>query len=774
MPDRSDSFVPTVPGGVLLLALLATAIVLALAWPPAVPPPVVPATAEATAFSAERARVHLRELTRSPRPAGTTAHAAAREYLLDALRGLDLAPEVQRATGVRRSGGMLRAAAVVNVMARMPGTDSSAAVVLLSHYDSVPSAPGASDAGHGVAAILEAVRALRAGGPLRNDVIVLITDAEEMGLLGAQAWVDEHPWAADTGIVLNAEGRGYTGPVQMFRTTAGNGRMIRTLAQAAPYPAAVSLANEIFKRLPNDTDLTVFEKAGHAGMDFANVHGLTHYHTPLDNFDNADPRTLQHHGGYLLSLARAFGDMDLASLAAPDRVYFSLPVLGMVHYPQAWALPMAALAVLLLVVVAIAAHRRDAWRVTGVMLGVVHLAAALVLLPLMAIGAWHLLAGLLPEVAWFSHGSPYGSGRYLLGIGLLATALYAVSFVSVGRRLAPADLLLAATVSWAALAVASALHMPGASYLFLWPLLFATAGLACWRPRAMHHPFALVVALGLTAWPAVLLLAPVIEGVEVALTLDRVAMPVALLVLGLGLLALQIELLRRSLGPAVPGLLAVTGLAVLAAAVLGAGIDSQRRKANGVHYIADLDADAARWYSLDPAPDEWTRLYLGDDPERAALPEWAPAQLIGAGRVVWQRPAPVLRSRGPHAELLADDPTEQGRRMRFRLTAPPGAHSTVIRFPGAPAISGLRIDGREVPPDALTREPTLVYYAMRAEGAELEIFAADRAPVKLYLRSNILGLPPTDDGAMPLRPDHLMPASQLGDLTRLQRSLTFP
>ncbi|MFU8822503.1 MAG: M20/M25/M40 family metallo-hydrolase, partial [Gammaproteobacteria bacterium] len=322
--------------GLLLAALLAAAWC-ALALPPAAPPPAVPDTAEAAAFSAERARLHLRELTREPRPVGSPGHAQAREYLLDALRALGLAPELHRATGLRRHGDTLRAAAVANIVARLPGTDSSAAVVLMSHYDSVPNAPGAADAGHGVAAILETLRALSSGPPLRNDLIVLFTDAEEAGLLGAQAYVDEHPWAEETGIVLNAEGRGHTGPVQMFRTTADNGRMIRTLARAAPYPAAESLANEIFRLMPNDTDLTVFQRAGYAGMDFANAHGLTHYHTPLDNFDNADPRTLQHHGSYLLSLARAFGAMDLTALAAPDRIYFALPVIGLVHYPLAWA-----------------------------------------------------------------------------------------------------------------------------------------------------------------------------------------------------------------------------------------------------------------------------------------------------------------------------------------------------------------------------------------------------------------------------------------------------
>src|SRR5690606_9193170 len=170
------------------------------------------------------------------------------------------------------------------------------AIVLVAHYDTVPHSPGGTDAGNAVAAILETVRALQAFPTLRNDVIVLITDAEEVGLCGAQAYVDEHPWASETALVLNHEGRGHTGPVVMFRSTDNNGRMISTLAAAAPYPLADSLANDAFRYMPNDTDLSVFDRAGYAGMDFANAHGLTHYHTPLDSYENADPRSLQHHG----------------------------------------------------------------------------------------------------------------------------------------------------------------------------------------------------------------------------------------------------------------------------------------------------------------------------------------------------------------------------------------------------------------------------------------------------------------------------------------------
>jgi hypothetical protein len=765
---------PGIPAGLILLAALVATGVFALAWPPAVPPPVTPASAEATVFSAARARQHLREITLRPRPVGSAFPAEVRAYLLDALRELGLEPEVQKATGVRRDGDQVRAAAVFNVMARLPGTDSSGAVVLLSHYDTVPPAPGAGDAGNGVAAILETVRALQAGGPLRNDLIVLMTDAEEVGLLGAQAWVDEHPWAADTGIVLNLEGRGHAGPVHMFRTTARNGAMIRTLARTTPFPAAESLGNDLFRLTPNDTDLTIFERAGYAGMDFVNVHGLTHYHSPLDNFENADPRTLQHHGSYLLPLARAFGDMNLAELAAPDRVYFSLPLLGVVHYPLAWARPFAVLAAILVVAVAWWLRPRGGWRAGGVGLGLVHLVFTMMVLALLATAAWRLLARLIPEVPWFfEHGSPYDSGRYLLGIGLVVTALYVLSAAWLARRVTVAEMLLAALIVWALLGVASAWWLPGGSHLFLWPLLFSLAGFALWQAGAMQRPAVAALLLALIAMPTVLFVVPLAEGIEVVLTLEQVAWPVALLVLSLGLLVMQLDVLVRGLGAAVPVSLVVAGVAVLAVSVDGARIDSERKRPNSIHYLADLDEEEARWYSLSPAPDEWTRHFLGEDPEHGPLPIWAPA--LNAGRV-WQRETRLVPVEGLDAELLSEEPVGEGRRLRVRITSPAESYSTVIEFPQRPEVHQLWIDGREVPLDPArdSRAPRLFYFGMPPGGAELELITTRAEPLHISLRANIPGLPPTENGAVPVRPDHLMEGGRLGDLTRVQRIVELP
>jgi hypothetical protein len=283
------------------------------------------------------------------------------------------------------------------------------------------------------------------------------------------------------------------------------------------------------------------------------------------------------------------------------------------------------------------------------------------------------------------------------------------------------------------------------------------------------------VALVFLALPVLLFVPPLMHGVEEALTLGMVAVPMVLLVLGLGLLALPLARVEDGLGRALPVLLGIAGLGVLGLALQGTGFDAERKKPNSVHYLADFDRGAALWYSLDPAPDEWTRRYLEDDARLAALPGWVPAQLAGTRGLAWQRETPVIPMTGPDAVLLEETPAGEGRRVRLRITAPPGSHSVVVDFPGATEVGGLRVDGREAPsaPGGEGSALQLLYFGMPEEGVELEVTTLGVGPLHVRLRANIPGLASPGDDPVPERPDHMMPAGPLGDLTRVQRTREF-
>jgi hypothetical protein len=762
------------PGVLVAIALLLALGLIVIWWgglaPALEPPPVQPGSAMDTEFSAERARKHLREITRKPRSVGSTGHAQTRAYLIDELIRLGLESEVQYTTAVRLDYNLVTSAEVHNVMARIEGADSSAAIVLMTHYDSEVHSPGAADAGNGVAAILETARALQAGPALENDVIVLFTDAEEVGLFGARAFVDEHPWADDVGIVLNAEGRGNAGPVNMFRTAGGNGRMIEIMARNVPSPVAESLSHDLFGIMPNDTDLTIFARAGHSGMDFANVHGLPHYHTPLDSYEHADPRTLQHHGEYLLHLARAFGSENLTEIGAPDRVYFTVPIRGLVHYPMSWALPLALLALVLTLGLMIRERQRGYLGLTGTVGGVAVMLLMLMVLPFLAVAGWVGLRELVPEYSWFGNGTVYFSTRYLAGICLLVMAVQIAIFGLLRRRLQLADHFISAMLVWSLLGLASALWLPGGSYLLFWPMLIMLGGyllfksLQGWKLRA-------VICL-VFSFPVLYFMVSLIQEINVALTLDMIGVPVFFLLLTVALLTLPVDLIYRGLGRNLPAGLALAGMALLVWALNDTGFDEYRKKPNSIEYIADHSENEAAWYSRDPEPDDWTRQFLGENPHQGPLPDWAPAYLRRP-QAAWHRPTEVLMKDQLQAFLIGISSTGSEQIWRVLVIIPEETFSTVIDFGEQSPVQELTINDRKAVKDS-GEIHRVIHFGSETPGVWLTLtteLGIDE--VELVLRSNIPGFPKANYIDPSVRPIGMMPASPTADRTRLQRTIVL-
>ncbi|MGH3912941.1 MAG: M20/M25/M40 family metallo-hydrolase, partial [Pseudonocardiaceae bacterium] len=357
--------------------LVVVAVVVLTLWSERAPGS-VPASAPQQEFSAERALGPLGEFATEPRPLGSAASDRAREYLAGALRSAGFTVEIGRGIGAFTTEGVAAFGRVDNIVATLPGRDPTGSVVLAAHYDSVAAGPGASDDAAAIAAMLETVRALRSSDQLRNDLVLLITDGEEDGLLGAAAFVDRHPLARQRAVVLNWEARGVSGPSLMFETSRNNAALVELFAAAAPHPHGDSSLVEIYRQLPNDTDFTEFACAGLPGLNFAYVGGATRYHSPNDDITHLDPASLQHHGANMLGLTRALGDIDLATLTADhDATYFRF--LGsVIVYPTALAWPLALLAVVVLAGLVALARRRRLVSLPRLLLGVVAVVLPLV------------------------------------------------------------------------------------------------------------------------------------------------------------------------------------------------------------------------------------------------------------------------------------------------------------------------------------------------------------------------------------------------------------
>lgn len=296
----------------------------------------------ATGYSLVGAKETLDAIASEPRPVGSPGNANARDWLKARFAGLGLEVRAQAGVGVRQANfdGLRKGAVSVspyeNIIAVLPGRDRAAkAVALMAHVDSAPWANGASDDASGVAALVETARVLAAGSKPARDVVFLVTDAEELGLIGAKEFFDRDPLAKRIGAVVNVEARGSRGLAMMFQTSKGNAGLIDLWADHAMSPSGNSLAGDVYRRLPNDTDLSVPLAKGVTGINAAYIDGLYDYHMPTDNIENIDPNAMQHLGNFALTTTRALAMTETLPAQAGEAAYFDFFGLFVVRYP-AW------------------------------------------------------------------------------------------------------------------------------------------------------------------------------------------------------------------------------------------------------------------------------------------------------------------------------------------------------------------------------------------------------------------------------------------------------
>src|SRR5688500_1044774 len=381
--------------------LLVVALLLGLtAWSVAAlqPPDPLPLTAPAEQFSAARAFEHVQGVAGEIHVAGSPANDRVVDRLVATLTELGLDTRVQNAVGTWQSGpGETEMARVRNVVGFLPGSAPTGRLFLMAHHDSVETGPGAADDAAGVSSLLEAVRALSQGPQLRNDVIVVLTDAEEACLCGAEAFATSHPLASDGGVVLNFEARGTSGPPIMFETSRGNAGLAGAFATAAPHPVASSFAVEVYRALPNDTDFSVLLGDGDfTGLNTAFIDGAAGYHTPQDVPERLDRSSLQAMGDNALAVARELSGRDLTELARPgeqDATYF--PVLGeLVRYPGTLVWPLAIAALLAVGLLSLVVHRQGLSSLRRTAAGTALALLPLVLGPLAVQGMWSVLVAI--------------------------------------------------------------------------------------------------------------------------------------------------------------------------------------------------------------------------------------------------------------------------------------------------------------------------------------------------------------------------------------------
>ncbi len=720
--------------------------------------------ADVASFSLDRAFDHLEIIAEEPHPTGSSrSRQVVEPYLLRQLSTLGFETEIQSTTAVRQRAGRTHVVRVRNILGRRPGTLSTDSVLLLAHHDSVQLAPGAGDDGAGVAAILEALRALQESA-LRNDLIVLFSDGEELGLMGARAFAEQHPWADDVRVVLNFEGRGSAGASLLFETSPQNGRLIAEFSRGAAFPVGNSLSYEVYKRMPNDTDFSVFKERGFVGLNFAFIEGFSRYHSPRDEVQKLDPGSLDHHGAYVLSLSRHFGNLDLGGdLSGPDAVYFNL--FGVFfHYSRAWVIPLTALATVLALAVILAGVRSGQVRWSGAWRAAAILALAALAFP---VAAWALLRA----VQWARldywetlFGMIYNGPLYLSAFLVLGVAAFS-GLLALAKRPSALEGHSCAIVVWILFAWICASALPGGSFLALWPVLTAslTSGvLLLGRPRSRLHGFIRTGALILSPAVPFGLMLPVM-----VLTMHAFSAGIipVLIFIWTGILALLIPVLARLDwfgGKAFPVATGLAGIALLVWAIASSSFGVDQPRWDSLFYAADSDRDEGYWLSLDQRTDEWTRNALGDSPEKAEF-----SRFIGFSRPLSYAAGPRWKSEPGSVQLVSENIAE-GRRTIVLLFQPgEGARDVRVRVASDGGIGFVRVEddsgvhGVSEPwEDVLPSEWTVTYHAIDPQGFSFHIDLAAGVPASFEVVERHDGLPDDPSIRLPPRPPNII-ASKL-------------
>jgi hypothetical protein len=750
-------------------------------------PDSVPAGAPATEFSADRAFSDVSLMGTTPHPVGSPANTRIRDAIVARMTELGLEAQVRPGVGVstkHAASGRLVAGPVDNIIGVLPGRDrGKPAIGLMAHYDSVPGSPGAADNIMGVATALETVRAIKARGTPARDVMLIMTDGEETGLLGANHFYRRDPVARRLGLVLNLEARGSSGRVQMFQTSPDNGELIRLFQSTAQRPFASSLSALVFGVMPNDTDLTEALAVGLPGLNYAITGRAFDYHAPTATPENLERGSLQDMGTQALSLASEAAFAAELPGPSPSPIYANLFGDIVIAYPVwlGWSLIMVIL-VLLAFAVRWARHSGEFPAID-----ILHGAGALAFGAIGSVAAIqfarHLTGaefGFLEQRFLLAHVVPWEWAIMLISLGFM---MLAAGDLARGRRwMAAVPLALglgcsafggfdpigaisgvvAAILGWfvyrrrtgrkgawagvllltLALAILLQAFAPAASFVLVWPLLIAALGAAATSMSARRGVLPLL---------ALVILASLALGWEGGISHAAFEAVDFMPIFGLQMVTAGVVLwpLAQPDSGAQKGL--VVGMILLFGGfALTAFIRSEEPwspRYPQISYVGyQVDQDTRKAWVFSPPVDKsgWTLRVLG--PEARDLNHWAwtePMRAVDAAFV--EAPAPTI-----NLTRLANGS------LRLTAQTPPGARTLTLRLRTATpsrvtALSGLPV-AMNLPPSQWTR----VDWVAPGNGLSLDIRPTGPGRIEVRYTSGFDAWP-TGVERLPTRPADVMP-----------------
>jgi Peptidase family M28 len=774
----------------VILGIILFAVAIAL-WQ-LVPPNVIQATAPLTEFSADRAMPALKAISQAPHPIGSAAHAAVREYLITQLKAMGLQPEIQTTTVIQPGDGGFGAGRVQNVLVRIPGKASTGAIVLDAHYDAADTGPGASDCGSCVVTGLETLRAIRSRTPLNNDLIFVFADGEEVGMLGARAFVTEHPWAKDVKLAINFEASGSRGAAVMYITSRNNQRLISEFIKAVPYPRMTSFSPAFWGLLPGaqiGCDLEEYTARGSSGFGFYYAGDTPAYHTLRDNVTEIDRRSIQHNGSYSLSLLKHFGNLDLKTLkATQNAVYFNILPNVVVHYPESQVLPLAVVMSILFMTVVWFGLRTRRLTIKGIGLGAIAFLLSSIGVMVLAILSWWLMRSLNPSLQVFLIGN-YQANLYHLSYVILTVATMMAIYTWLYQRFQMYDLAIGSLVVWLLLTITSSVWLPGASYLFAIPLLFNLLAWS-WIVLTRNQSWIGILSLSMAIIPGIILLLPVqvyfgswMARFEGLMNVPLSTLQMVFTILLCGLLIPQFVFFRsfpptatRTPRWIVPGGMLLIGIILMSIATFNSGFSAEHPRPNTISYLLDADRGEASWISSDRHLDSWKAQIMGANAQRQQVEFGLSPTSLG-----FSAPAPLVNL--PALEVQRLESPTIGKTMskptlHLRLKSPRRASIAYIDLTTQGMIARAEIDHKPLDLTPLTpkQRQTLkfIFFGLPPAGIDLNLELTNSQSIKMMLEDYSWGLPIIPGKAIVPRPADLIPAPGHPDYTIVRKQLSIP
>jgi len=565
-----------------------------------------------TVFSLENALNHLKKITKEPHYVGSNEHKNIQKYIVSELQKMGFETEIQIQSAINKK--WFAATTSENIIAKLKGTGSEKALLLLTHYDSNPhSSLGASDAGSGVVTILEGLRAFLAKNETpKNDLIILISDAEELGLLGAKAFVNKHPWTKDIGLVLNFEARGSGGPSYMLMETNGkNSKLLSEFLAAKPnFPAANSLMYSIYKKLPNDTDLTIFrEDANINGFNFAFIGDHFDYHTAQDSYERLDKESLLHQADYFTTSLNYFSNSDLTNLTSEeDFVFVNFPIIKLATYPFSWVLPMIILCSLLFLILLFFGFSLNKIDIKGVLKGFIPFVVSLILCGGISYGLWEMLLIVHPHYNDILHGFTYNGYQYIIAFVFLNLWFLFTIYKRTSKEEKPTNLLVAPLCFWLLLNFIISSSLKGAGF-FIIPVISALLILAIAIFLNLKDSVKRVL-FTLLSIPTIYIFAPMVKMFPVGLGLKILFVSGLFIVLVFGLMILSFHQKKSFWTQKWTGFLALLFFVI---ATYNSGFSVDNKKPNSLVYIENYDAKTAYFGTYNSTLDTYTKQVFKDD-----------------------------------------------------------------------------------------------------------------------------------------------------------------